>query len=176
VDGLTLLAKADAGQIALKPEPLPFDELARDNFADLQILAEPQGIKVELEFCEEISVRGDRHRLRQLLLNLADNAVIYNQPHGRVTMSLRRAENLAEFKIANTGTGIPPEILPRVFDRFFRGDPAHESTIDGCGLGLSIAQWIVSAHNGTIQIESVPSEITIVTVRLPLEKTAANTA
>ena len=168
VDGLTLLAKADAGQIALKLEPLRLDELVRDNFADAQILAEPNGVKVGLESCGEISVRGARHRLRQLLLNLADNAVKYNRPQGRVTMSLRRVENLAEFKIANTGAGIPPEILPRVFDRFFRGDPAHESTVDGCGLGLSIAQWIVSAHNGTIQIESTPSKITVVTVRLPV--------
>jgi signal transduction histidine kinase len=168
VDGLTLLAKADAGQIILAMEPVRLDELARDNFADAQILAEPHGIQVELSNCEAISIRGDRHRLRQLLLNLADNAVKYNQPRGRVTMSLRRAENSAEFKITNTGPGIPPEILPRVFDRFFRGDPAHSQSVDGCGLGLSIAQWIVSAHNGTIKIESAPSKLTTVTVRLPL--------
>ena len=168
VDGLTLLAKADAGQVALQLETLRLDELVHDNFADTQILAEPHGIKVELESCEEISVRGDRHRLRQLLLNLADNAIKYNQPQGRVTMNLRRAGGYADFTIANTGSGIPPELLPRVFDRFFRGDPAHASVIDGCGLGLSIAQWIISAHNGTIQIESVPSKSTTVTVRLPL--------
>jgi signal transduction histidine kinase len=74
--------------------------------------------------------------------------------------------------MVNTGAGIPPEILPRVFDRFFRGDPAHESTVDGCGLGLSIAQWIVSAHTGTIQINSVPSKLTTVTLRLPLAAAA----
>ena len=67
VDGLTLLAKADAGQVALKLEPVRLDELVRDNFADAQILAEPHGIQVELAACEEITVRGDRHRLRQLL-------------------------------------------------------------------------------------------------------------
>jgi len=176
VDGLTLLAKADTGQIALKLEPLRLDELVRDNFADAQILAEPHGIKIELEFCEEISVRGDRHRLRQLLLNLADNAIKYNQPQGRVAMGLRQANGFAEFTVTNTGAGISAEILPRVFDRFFRGDPAHENIIEGCGLGLSIAQWIVSAHNGTIQIESAPAEITVVTVRLPLEKIVANPA
>jgi signal transduction histidine kinase len=168
VDGLTLLAKADAGQIALKLEPLRLDELVRDNFADAQILAEPHGIRVELTDCEKISVRGDRHRLRQLLLNLADNAIKYNVPNGGVIMSLLKSGDTAQIKITNTGAGIPPEILPRVFDRFFRGDPAHESAIDGCGLGLSIAQWIVSAHTGTIQIESVPSKLTTVTVRLPL--------
>jgi len=167
VDGLTLLAKADAGQVALNLETVRLDELVRDNFADLQILAEPSGIKVSLEACEEITVRGDRHRLRQLLLNLADNAIKYNEPQGVVTMSLRRSGNMAEFLIANTGKGIPPEMLPRVFDRFFRGDAAHGNTVDGCGLGLSIAQWIVSAHGGKIQIASVPGQSTIVTVQLP---------
>jgi signal transduction histidine kinase len=176
VDGLTLLAKADAGQVALTLEPIRFDELVRDNFADAQILAEPHGIKVELENCEEISVHGDRHRLRQLLLNLADNAVKYNQPQGKVTMSLRRAENFAEFKIVNTGKGIPPEMLPRVFDRFFRGDPAHSAAVDGCGLGLSIAQWIVSAHGGKIQIVSVPSQSATVIVHLPLYLTGTKAA
>ena len=131
VDGLTLLAKADAGQVALNLEPLRLDELVRDNFADTQILAEPQHIQVELTACEQISVRGDRHRLRQLLLNLADNAVKYNQPQGRVTMNLRRANGAAEFSIANTGPGIPPESLPRMFDRFFRGDPAHSNEVEG---------------------------------------------
>jgi heavy metal sensor kinase len=168
VDGLTLLAKADAGQVALKLESLRLDELVRDNFADTQILAEPQHIQVELAGCEDISVRGDRHRLRQLLLNLADNAVKYNQPQGRVTMNLHRVNGAAEFVIANTGPGVPPESLPRIFDRFYRGDPAHGHDVDGCGLGLSIARWIVSAHNGTIQIESAPSKLTTVTVRLPL--------
>ena len=167
VDGLTLLAKADAGQVTLNLENVRLDELVHDNFADLQILAEPQGIKVVLEACEEISVRGDRHRLRQLLLNLADNAVKYNQPQGSVTINLRRSGAAAKFTIANTGAGIPPEMLPRVFDRFFRGDMAHGNTVEGCGLGLSIVQWIVSAHGGKIEIASVPSQSTIVTLQLP---------
>ena len=170
VDGLTLLAKADAGQVALNFESVSLDELVRDNFADLQILAEPQGIKVMLAPSEKIVVRGDRHRLRQLLLNLADNAVKYNQPQGSVTMSLTRVAEVAEFQIINTGQGIPAEILPRVFDRFFRGDAAHGNAVDGCGLGLSISQWIVSAHGGKIQVASPASKTTIVTVQLPVEK------
>jgi signal transduction histidine kinase len=168
VDGLTLLAKADAGQITLTFEPIHLDELVRDNLDDAQILAGPYGIEVELTNCEEISVCGDKHRLRQLLLNLADNAIKYNQPQGRVTMSLRRVNDFAEMIFANTGAGIPVEILPRIFDRFFRGDSAHGNTIDGCGLGLSIAQWIVSAHGGTIRVVSEPSELTVVFVQIPV--------
>ncbi len=167
VDGLTLLAKADAGQVALQVEPLQFDELVHDSFADAEILAEPQHIRVELASCEKISLRGDRHRFRQLLLNLADNAVKYNQPQGSVTMALKRSNGSAEFTIINTGGGIAPETLPRVFDRFFRGDPAHNSSIEGCGLGLSIARWIVTAHGGVIRIASEPASQTTVTVTLP---------
>jgi signal transduction histidine kinase len=170
VDGLTLLAKADAGQIALAFEPVAFEELVRDCFADAQILAQAADIRVELTACEKAVVQGDPHRLRQLLLNLADNAVKYNQPGGSITMALRRAGGVAEFTIANSGPGIAPEALPRVFDRFFRGDPAHSHDTEGCGLGLSIAQWIASVHKGSINIQSTPLKLTTVTLRLPLMK------
>jgi len=168
VDGLSLLTKADAGLINLKREPLRMEELVRDSFADAQILAQAYEVKVELGRCEEISLSGDRHRLRQLLLNLTDNAIKYNQAQGRVKIELRRADTFAELQITNTGPGIPSDIQGRVFDRFFRGDASHANTVDGCGLGLSIAQWIVTAHGGTIQITSEPQKLTIVTVRLPI--------
>lgn len=168
VDSLTLLAKADAGLVKLAFAPVRLDELVRDSFDDTQILTDTSEILVDLKSCEEVTVNGDAHRLRQLLLNLADNAVKYNQPKGSISMSLRRVDNTAELAISNSGPGVPPEKLSRVFDRFFRGDPAHSSNVEGCGLGLSIAQWIVSAHNGTIQMTSEPAKLTTVTVRLPL--------
>lgn len=168
VDALTLLTKADAGQVTFSLRSIRLDELVRDVFADAQILAEPPAISVELTTCEPVAVQGDKHRLRQLLLNLVDNAIKYNQPRGEVTMSLRRGEAGAQFEIANSGPGISPEILPRVFDRFFRGDAAHSSEVPGCGLGLSIAQWIVTAHYGSIVIASGSPRGTTVTVRLPL--------
>ena len=168
VDNLTLLAKADAGQMPLTFAPLRLDELVRDIFADTEILAEPSGIRVELSGCDPALLNADPHRLRQLLLNLADNAIKYNRPGGSVSMALRRAGERAQFTISNTGEGIPSELLPKVFDRFFRCDPAHCPSTDGSGLGLSIAQWIVSAHKGTIGIESALQGPTTVTVRLPL--------
>jgi heavy metal sensor kinase len=170
VDGLTLLAKADSGLLNLTFAPVRLDELVRDCFGDTQMLAEATALEVQLPVCETMTVLGDAHRLRQLLLNLADNAVKYNCPRGSITLSLHRAGEQAELVIANTGPGIPPEMLPRVFDRFFRGDPAHSQQIEGCGLGLSIAQWIVAAHRGTIALESTPARLTTVTVRLPLSQ------
>jgi len=167
VDGLTLLTKADAGQIELKSAPLALEEIVRDVFDDAQILAKPANISVRLAACEKLFISGDKHRLRQLLLNLADNAVKYNHSGGAVEFSLRRDGAEAELKISNTGKNIPPEILARVFERFFRGDPAHNSAVDGCGLGLSIAQWIVTAHHGDIRIASAENRTTV-TVRLPL--------
>ncbi|MEI8291005.1 MAG: ATP-binding protein [Verrucomicrobiota bacterium] len=168
VDGLTLLTKADAGQVALKLETVALDEIVRDALADTQILAKPANISVILLACEKISVQGDTHRLRQLLLNLADNAVKYNQPGGTVEFSLRREGSEAELQIANTGNGIPPEVLPRVFERFYRGEAAHNSATDGCGLGLSIVQWIANAHHGAVKLTSVPGKTTVVTVKLPI--------
>jgi signal transduction histidine kinase len=167
VDGLMLLTKADAGQIVLNSEPLAFDEIVRDAFADAQILAKPTNLTVNLVICEPCAIRGDRHRLRQLLLNLTDNAVKYNQPDGTIEFSLRRAGSNTELMVSNTGAGIPLEILPRVTERFFRGDAAHNSAVDGCGLGLSIAQWIVTAHGGVLKIESTPGKHTTVIVQLP---------
>jgi len=168
VDGLTLLTRADAGQITLSREPLQLDELVREAFADAQSLARPRDIAVSLKSCEPMMVQGDRHRLRQLLLNLTDNAVKYNQLKGTVTLSLRRLGENAEVSIANTGPGIASEVLPRVFDPFFRGDSSHSQTIEGCGLGLSIARWIATAHEGAIEMTSRPGEMTTALVRLPL--------
>jgi len=168
VDGLSLLAKADAGLARLVLQPVNLNDLVRDLFADTQLLAQTSGLTVTLRECSAVTVAGDAHRLRQFLLNLADNAIKYNQPGGAIDMGLVREGQMAQFTIANTGAGIPVERLPRVFDRFCRGDPSHSQTVEGCGLGLSIAQWIVLAHHGTIQIDSVPAQLTTVTVRLPL--------
>ena len=169
VDGLTLLTKADAGQIELKPEPVRLDDLVRESFADANILAQPQNIRVNLGACEEITIAGDRHRLRQLLLNLTDNAIKYNCAGGSVDISLRKLDGMAELKIANTGAGVASELQPSVFERFFRGDASHDNSIEGCGLGLSIAQWIVAAHNGGIWFASEPGKLTTVTVKLPCD-------
>lgn len=173
VDSLTLLAKADAGHVTLQMQPVQFDELVRDSFSDAQALGQPAGIEVKLSRCDAAVVRGDRHRLRQLLLNLTDNAIKHNQPRGTVDMALTCHDGSLDLRISNTGPGIAPDKLPRVFDRFFRGDPAHGTGVEGCGLGLTIAQWIVQAHGGSIRVDSRPNELTWVEVRLPQDPPAS---
>ena len=168
VNGLTLLTKADAGLIQLNCEPVQLDELVRDSFEDAKILAEPHQISVCLEKCDPTIVKGDRDRLRQLLLNLTDNAIKYNRPSGIVTIALVCANGQAEIKITNTGAGIPAELLPKIFQRFFRADESHNNSVDGCGLGLSIAKWIATAHDGTIELNSDPGKLTTAIVRLHL--------
>lgn len=170
VDALSLLAKADVGLIQLEEHRIAWHELVRECYEDALVLAAGPGITVALEPCEPVDIMGDRHRLRQLLLNLADNAVKHNQPGGQIKISLRRLHEQAELSMANTGPGIPPELLPRVFDRFVRG---RQSAVEGSGLGLTIAQWIVQAQGGAIDVDSKPGEWTTFRVRFPLAPAVA---
>jgi len=167
VDGLTLLTKADTGQLAVEWEPIWLAELMQESFQDAQILAEPYGVRVTLVECADLVTIGDRHRSRQVLLNLIDNAIKYNRPQGTVTLALRPAGEEAEIEIVNTGAGIPPELQERIFDGFVRGDEARNKAIEGCGLGLAIVRCIVEAYCGSITVSSVPGETTTVVVRLP---------
>jgi signal transduction histidine kinase len=168
VDALTLLTKADAGELRLERKPVRLAELVQESYEDALILAEPEGLKVTLGECADLTVVGDRHRLRQLLLNLTDNAVKYNQPSGVVSMALRQRDGAAEIEITNTSEGIPPELQPKIFDRFVRGENARAKSIDGSGVGLTIAQWIAQAHHGAIKLSSEPGKTTTALVHLPL--------
>lgn len=168
VDALTLLTKADTGRVDLNCEPVQLDEMVREYVADGQVLAQPHNIQVNITGCSPTSVWGDRDRLRQLLLNLLDNAIKYNHPGGVINVSLLCHSGLGELRIENTGPGLAAEWQPHVFDRFFRGNNSHSSTTEGCGLGLSIAKWIVTAHKGRIRFVSEPGKMTIVAVTLPI--------
>ena len=166
VDLLTLLTKADAGLVQLECQPVQLGELVEEAFEDALILARPYGVQVTLAECEVAVVTCDRHRLRQLLLILMDNAVKYNHPGGTISISLRKVAGTAELQITNTDGGIAPKTLEQVFGRFVRGENAR-GKVDGCGLGLTIAQWIVHAHGGGIQITLEPDEKITVVVTLP---------
>lgn len=168
VDSLTLLTKADAGLVKLESEPLALATLVEEAYEDAQVLAQPHSVSVALVACQPLTVRGDRHRLRQLLLILTDNAVKYNHPGGSVSLSLQAHPDHAELRVTNTGTPPDPQSLDNLFQRFARGTNAA-GIVDGCGLGLTIAQWIVHAHHGSIQLTLDPNGQTTATVILPRE-------
>jgi signal transduction histidine kinase len=166
VDSLTLLTKADAGVVKLERDPVPLGDLVEEAFEDAQALAQSHGIRVVLRECADVVVTGDRHRLRQLLLILTDNAVKYNRPGGAIDISLCNIGNSTELRITNTGDGDAQQLPENVFGRFVRGKNAQEK-VEGCGLGLTIAQWIVQSHGGSIQILAEQQGQTTALVKLP---------
>ncbi len=171
VGQLAFLAKADADQLTFAHEPVALNVLVSELEEDTQMLAASANITVVMTACEPVCVNGDRMRLRQLLLNLADNAVKYNQEDGTITLSLRAQDQQAVFQISNTGVALAPELRTRVFERFFRGDAAHSNSLEGSGLGLSIAESITNAHGGSISMDASGDGHICITLRLPMNQT-----
>jgi two-component system OmpR family sensor kinase len=196
VDDLLMLSRADAGALRWEKGPVDLDRLVEDVAKQGEVLGRGRAIRVSIESLEPLIAHGDEPRLRQLLLNLVDNAVKYTPQGGRVTLSLRQAKSgsseqavqqparsldppipsapapspseWAEIAVTDTGAGIPPEALPRIFERFYRVDDARSREAGGTGLGLCIARTIAEAHEGRIGVESVPGVGSTFTVRLPL--------
>ena len=165
VADLLALARADAG-LSLRRQRVELDRILLDSFSAARHLA--RGQSIDIEGLEPALVEGDPDRLKELLLILLDNALRYTPSGGRVTLDLRRNGKTAEVTVRDTGVGIAPEDLPRVFERFYRTDPARARDPGGTGLGLSIARWIVEQHGGNVWLESQPGRGTTATVRLPL--------
>jgi two-component system, OmpR family, sensor kinase len=161
---LLALARADAGQ------PLAHERLALDAILlDIYQQQRPQAGEVRLQIgeLEQVEVRGDPDRLKQLALNLVDNALRYTPPGGTVTLDVVRRGDKALFRVRDTGLGISTEHLTRIFDRFYRVDHTRARVGGGTGLGLAISRWIAEAHGGRIAVESTPGVGSTFTVALP---------
>lgn len=151
VNGLLLLARADAGELQVRREPLDLGAVAADVAEMFEPLAEERGVGLVFRPSPSVTVLGDSSRLRQLVTNLVDNAIKFTEAGGTVTLRVERAGGWARLLVSDTGIGIPPEHLPHVFERFYQASPAR--TGSGHGLGLSICKWIVEAHGGVLQAE-----------------------
>lgn len=165
LEKLLLLARADAGAETLHFIDLDLNELVRSACEDMRALAETRGILWTLQPRTGTMVRGDAAAMRRLILILLDNAIKYSAPGGVVTVSVAQAGSDAVISVADSGSGIAPDVLPHIFDRFFRADPSRNS--EGSGLGLSIAQWIVHAHGGSLTVSSTPDVGTTFRFALP---------
>lgn len=171
VEDLLMLARADSNQAMLRAEPMVFDELCEQTVEYLRPLAEQksQTLRYEPPAERPLMINGDAQRLKQMLLNLIDNAIKYTPAGGSVTVSVNREGREAVLRVADTGRGIPAEDLPHIFERFFRHSRnTSDKTVIGFGLGLSIVKWIVDSHGGKIEAVSKVGAGTTFTVRLPL--------
>ncbi|MDI3327980.1 MAG: HAMP domain-containing sensor histidine kinase [Alicyclobacillaceae bacterium] len=167
VEALSDLARMDYEERPQQPLPFPVGDLLEEVTGHLEPIAAEKGVALHAPDRIEDILTGDRHRIRQLLLILLENAIKYTPAGGRVLLAYRRNNRQAVFTIRDTGIGIPPEDLPHVFERFYRGRQAQKEQIPGSGLGLAIAREIVRLHGGTIEIDSEPGTGTTVTVTLP---------
>ncbi|HEU5315286.1 MAG TPA: ATP-binding protein [Chloroflexota bacterium] len=174
---LLALAHADGGA-PLVAEPVGVEDLLLDVYREARPLAGGVDFRVTLddEAAHAPVVFGDRERLRQLFLNLVTNALRFTPEGGTVEVRCHISSHDVDVAVADTGSGIPPEALPRIFERFYRvdrGRAREAATLGGSGLGLSIAKWIAEAHGGSIRVASQVDVGSTFTVRLPLAEPAA---
>jgi signal transduction histidine kinase len=174
------ISEAESGAMQLKREPVRLEQVvgrAVDLYRDV---AEAKGVRLEIRLPsltlrpekpdptkvdDDILVIGDRTRLEQVAANLIDNAVKYTAAGGRIDVTVGREEGQVVLSVRDTGVGIRPDELPRIWDRLFRGDASRSER--GLGLGLSLVRAIVEAHGGTVEVQSEPGEGSTFTVRLP---------
>ncbi len=165
VNDLLLLAQADAG-MKLKLQPVELDTLLLDVYRQALFMAQGH-VTVRLGEEDQALVMGDSDRLRQLLLNLVDNAIKYTPHGGEVVLRLQRDGTGVTVDVCDTGVGIAADDLPHVFERFYRADRSRGRP-GGSGLGLSIARWIAEAHGGRLAAESCLGQGTTFRLWLPL--------
>jgi heavy metal sensor kinase len=178
VDDLLLLSRADAGALRWEIGPVELDRLVEEVAKEGDILGRGTQVRVSIQALEPVIVQGDGQRLKQLLRNLVDNGIKYTPPGGQVTLALRTESDQAPgsgsapqhalIEVRDTGVGIPAEALPRIFERFYRVDPARSREAGGAGLGLCIAKTIADAHAGRIEVQSTPGAGSTFTLVLPL--------
>ena len=167
VADLQTLSLADAELQPAHRTQVDFSTLCVDAAEIISALGEARSVVVQADVSPDVRVTGDPHKLKQLLLNLGDNAVKYTSSGGRVLFRLRQEDGHAVLQVTDTGIGIAPDELPRIFDRFYRA-PSANGGARGAGLGLAIAKRIVEVHHGSIGVSSSPGSGTTFSVKLPL--------
>jgi heavy metal sensor kinase len=168
VEGLFALSRLDAGEAQAPWARFDLAELAATTAEQMSLLAEDKRIGVVCESGAAVTVEGDRARLKQVVVNLLDNAIKYTPDGGLVRLSVRREDDFAVLEVTDDGIGIPAEALPHVFNRFFRVDSSRSRGQGGAGLGLSIVKSICSAHGAEVEVLSTPGRGSTFRVRQPL--------
>jgi signal transduction histidine kinase len=170
IEDLLLLSKSDLGEIPLKKEAMLVQELILELHHQATLLSANKNITVTLAMPkQELLVNADSLRLRQVFLNLLTNAIKYTPEQGSISIQINEPHNQhVEIMVKDTGIGIPVDQQELIFERFYRIDKTGNRNDGGSGLGLSIARWIIEAHDGTIAVASTPGQGSTFSVTLPL--------
>ncbi len=165
IEQLLMLTRGEDGKYALTAETVDMAEVLQMVTEQLESMARARGITVTLDVENGAHVRGDQSLITQMMLNLLENALKYGKEDGHVRLSAAETQGTCSITVADDGPGIAESDLPHIFERFFRADSARDRS--GSGLGLSIVEWIVAVHHGTIKVRSTPEDGTVFTVTLP---------
>lgn len=171
VEGLFSLSRLDAGEAQREWVRFDLAQLAATTAEQMKLLAEDEGATIICQTPQLVQVEGDRSRLKQVAVNLIDNAIKYAPPGGTIRLSVFDDGKHAILQVSDNGIGIPEQALPFVFDRFFRVDKARSR--GGAGLGLAIVKSICTAHGGSIEVDSKLGVGSRFSIRLPLVRTGA---
>jgi signal transduction histidine kinase len=167
---LLTLARLSDDRSPVQLAPLELAPLVQDLVNELMLLADDQQILLTLESQPVPLVLGDVERLKQLLINLLDNAIRYTSPGGTVVVRMGLKEDYVTIAVEDTGAGIEPEHLPRLFDRFYRADTSRVKASGGTGLGLPIVKEIAEGHSGAVTVQSEIGRGSVFTLFLPVCK------
>jgi len=169
INQLLVLANAEAGEIQWTDQSVDLSDMIVSLVEQLEPVASVKGITMKTGAEPHVHVCGDASWIERVVLNLLDNAIKFTPDGGNVTVSLAAKGAEAALSVQDNGIGIPAEALPRIFERFYRAEPSRSKQIEGVGLGLALAQWIVEKHGGRITVESQPGQGSCFTVYLPLD-------
>ena len=167
VSGLLALSRLDAGETQRERTELNLAELVRSTAEQMRLMAEDRGISIELSGLQSAVIQGDRSRIKQIIVNLLDNAIRFTPARGSVILRTSEDDTQALLEVIDTGIGIPKASLPLVFDRFYRADEARSRDDGGAGLGLSIVKSICAMHGADIEVSSQLGEGSSFRVRFP---------
>jgi two-component system, OmpR family, sensor kinase len=171
VKDMFILSRADAGHYPLNKSSIYLNDLLEEVARAGGLLAEYKSVTIEITNSTEAGFHGDEDLLRQMILNLVDNAIKYTPEGGMVRLSLTQESDIYMISVSDTGPGIPLEAHAHVFDRFYRANierpHSEEAVSDGTGLGLAIAKWIAQAHDGNLELARSDERGTTFIVKLP---------
>jgi heavy metal sensor kinase len=170
VNQLLTLARAESGGIPLARREVDVAALATAVSEQIEPVAQAKDLDLQCIVHQPVTVTGDSGWLERLLLNLLDNAMKYTPPRGSIRVEVSRENDQARLEVRDTGHGIPADAVAHIFERFYRVDPARSSSVEGAGLGLSLAKWIVERHQGRIDVQSEPGKGSTFTVWLPASR------